>query len=111
VFQSYLAFEHYFELDVMMQGLQETNNPYKWFYIWGNKKYSLCKVYKHIIGTQQIIILMCESIWSNAWIFNNIDPSLEKCKKKTFKKEFILVMHWSKESVVQEMKSWLDAIM
>jgi hypothetical protein len=52
----------------------------------------------------KIIILMYWCIWleRNVWIFNEIDPSVHKCKASF--KEFILVMHRSKQRVVPQMK-------
>jgi hypothetical protein len=48
-------------------------------------------------------------IWTerNAWLFNNEDPSLDKCKA-TFKREFALVIHRTKKNCVNGMKVWLQ---
>jgi hypothetical protein len=55
-----------------------------------------------------IIIIMCWSIWKerNAWIFNNEDPQIERCRN-TFSREFALVIHRAKLSWSQNMQSWL----
>jgi hypothetical protein len=60
----------------------------------------------------EIIILMSWCIWSerSAWLFNEIDLSVHKCKA-SFEKEFILVMHRSKQRVVPQMKEWLETIL
>jgi hypothetical protein len=67
---------------------------------------------KRVLGVpfaMEIIILMCWCIWKehNAWLFNNEDPSVEHCKI-IFKREFALVIHRVKESLVRDIKSWLD---
>jgi hypothetical protein len=56
----------------------------------------------------EIIILMCWCIWSqrNAWLFQNEDPQVLKCKDH-FKRESGLVIHRSKRSRLDEMQSWL----
>jgi hypothetical protein len=60
----------------------------------------------------EFIILMCWSIWKerNAWIFNNEDPSIEKCKS-TFKREFTLVIHRTRKHYVSDMELWISAIL
>jgi hypothetical protein len=59
----------------------------------------------------EIITIMCWSIWKerNAWLFNNKDPTVEHCKT-IFKREFALVIHRAKESLVPDMKAWLDSV-
>jgi hypothetical protein len=54
----------------------------------------------------EIIVLMKWCIWKerNAWLFSNMDPSVELCKV-VFKKEFSLVIHRAKERWVNDMKS------
>jgi hypothetical protein len=56
----------------------------------------------------EIIIVMTWCIWKerNVWIFNSEDPSIDH-SKLIFKNEFILVNHMAKESLANEMKSWL----
>jgi hypothetical protein len=56
----------------------------------------------------EIIVLMMWCIWKerHAWLFNNVDPSVELCKA-VFKKEFALVIYRAKERWVIDMKSWL----
>jgi hypothetical protein len=51
------------------------------------------------VGHVEIIIIMCWSIWikRNSWLFNDEDPSVEKCKA-TFKREFALIIHRTKDS-------------
>jgi hypothetical protein len=50
------------------------------------------KITKSVPFAMDIIITMCCCIWTerNAWIFNNVDPSVDNCKSY-FKKEFTLV--------------------
>jgi hypothetical protein len=62
--------------------------------------------------TMDIIILMCWSIWKerNPWVFNNEDPSIEKCKY-TFKREFALIIHRTRKHYVSNMELWLHAIL
>jgi hypothetical protein len=52
------------------------------------------------IGTT---ILMAWSIWltRNDRIFNNLDPSVEGCRRK-FKKEFALLLHRAKPSLLSD---------
>jgi hypothetical protein len=56
----------------------------------------------------EIIILMMWCIWKkwNAWLFNNVNPSVEHCKD-VFKKEFALVIHRAKDRWANDMESWL----
>jgi hypothetical protein len=42
----------------------------------------------------------------NAWLFNNEDPHIIKCKEY-FEKEFDLVIYRLKSSRIAEMRSWL----
>jgi hypothetical protein len=58
-----------------------------------------------------IIITMSWCIWidRNAWIFNNIDPSVANCRIN-FKKEFTLVIQRSKKKWVPDMQIWLDSV-
>jgi hypothetical protein len=55
-----------------------------------------------------IIIVMCWCIWTerNAWLFNNEDPQVWKCKE-SFKKEFALVIPRADSRWVLDMQSWL----
>jgi hypothetical protein len=59
--------------------------------------------------SMDIIITMCWSIWSerNSWLFSNEDPQPLKCKEK-FTREFALVIHRAKKSLVPHMQSWLS---
>jgi hypothetical protein len=58
-----------------------------------------------------IIMIMCWGIWSerNAWIINNEPPQVQNCIA-TFKKEFSLVGHRAKRSLVQPMEDWLFSL-
>jgi hypothetical protein len=53
----------------------------------------------------EIIVIMCWSIWTeqNSWLFNNEEPQIYKCKE-TFKREFDLVIHRAKHSLVPSME-------
>jgi hypothetical protein len=57
----------------------------------------------------EIIILMAWAIWvtRNDWIFNNINPTVESCRRK-FKEEFKLLLLRAKPSLVEAMSAWLD---
>jgi hypothetical protein len=55
-------------------------------------------------------MLRCINIDPRWALFNEVDPSVEKYKN-TYGKEFIPVMHMYKESVVKDMKTWLESIM
>ena len=56
----------------------------------------------------EIIVLMAWSIWTtrNDWIFNNVHPTIQGCKRK-FCKEFNLLLHRVKHPKIDEMKVWL----
>jgi hypothetical protein len=56
----------------------------------------------------EIIILLAWSIWHtrNNWIFNSLDPSVQCCRR-TFKKEFSLVLHKAKPSLLPAMEAWI----
>jgi hypothetical protein len=58
----------------------------------------------------EVSILMAWSIWStrNAWIFNDIDPSVEGCRGK-FIKEFSLLLLRAKPSI-PALESWLASL-
>jgi hypothetical protein len=57
----------------------------------------------------EIIILLAWSIWQtrNSWIFNNIDPSVQCCRR-IFKKEFSLVLLKAKPSLLLAMDAWIQ---
>jgi hypothetical protein len=61
--------------------------------------------------SMDIIIVMCWSIWSerNSWLFSNEDPQPQKCKE-SFTREFALVIHRAKRSLVLQMQSWLPSL-
>jgi hypothetical protein len=56
-----------------------------------------------------IIITMSWFIWIewNAWIFNEVDPTVANCKRN-FMKEITLVIQRSKKKWVPEMQAWLE---
>ena len=64
----------------------------------------------HLPFAMDIIILMTWSIWSvrNAWMFNNDDPTILKCKDK-FVHEFNLLTHRVKQSQINLMEIWLQS--
>jgi hypothetical protein len=69
---------------------------------------------KRLLGVpfaMEIIVILCWCIWKeqNSWIFNNEDPPVERCKA-TFKREFAMVIHRSKERLVPEMQAWLQSL-
>ncbi|KAG2576649.1 hypothetical protein PVAP13_6NG056066 [Panicum virgatum] len=55
----------------------------------------------------EIIILMVWSIWTtrNDWVFNNIHPTVQDCKRR-FCNEFNLLLHRVKPPKLDEMKVW-----
>jgi hypothetical protein len=57
----------------------------------------------------EIIILLAWSIWQtrNSWIFNNLDPSVQCCRR-IFKKEFSLVLLKAKPSLLLAMDAWIQ---
>ncbi|RCV21089.1 hypothetical protein SETIT_4G109500v2 [Setaria italica] len=59
----------------------------------------------------EIIILMAWSIWTTGSdvIFNDIDPSMNACKRK-FVSKFSLVLLSTKPSLVPAMESWLNSL-
>jgi hypothetical protein len=61
--------------------------------------------------SMEIIILMTWAIWTtrNAWIFNNIDPLVQDCKRK-FLSEFSLLLHRVKPDLVNPMEVWLNVV-
>ena len=56
----------------------------------------------------EVIILMVWSIWTtrNDWIFNNIDPTVQNCKRK-FILEMSLLTHSTKPEISVAIDSWL----
>jgi hypothetical protein len=56
-----------------------------------------------------IIIIMCCSIWvtRNGWTFNNIAPTVQRCRE-TFTGELWMVVHRTKERQIQNLKQWLE---
>nr|TKW29308.1 hypothetical protein SEVIR_3G387100v2 [Setaria viridis] len=59
----------------------------------------------------EIIILMSWSIWTtrNDWLFDNMDLSVETCRRK-FISEFSLVMLRAKPSSVPAMSAWIESL-
>jgi hypothetical protein len=59
----------------------------------------------------EIIVLMARSIWTvrNDWVFNNIDPSVQRCKDK-FAGEFSLLLHRFKPDKASFMNVWLQTL-
>jgi hypothetical protein len=59
----------------------------------------------------EIIILIAWSIWTtrNDWIFNEMDPSVERCRDK-FIREFSLVLLRAKPTSIPTLKSWLASL-
>jgi hypothetical protein len=57
----------------------------------------------------EIIILMAWAIWvtRNDCVFNNINPTVESCRRK-FKEEFKMLLLRAKPSLVEAMTAWLD---
>nr|TKW02808.1 hypothetical protein SEVIR_7G037600v2 [Setaria viridis] len=55
----------------------------------------------------EIILLMTWSIWKmrNAWMFNNEDPTVERCKL-TFIQEFSMLRHRAKPRHLPMMEVW-----
>jgi hypothetical protein len=59
----------------------------------------------------EILILMAWCIWTirNDWIFNEIDPLVQRCKEK-FVSEFSLLLLRVNPSKTLEMESWLNSL-
>jgi hypothetical protein len=59
----------------------------------------------------EILILMAWCIWTirNDWIFNETDPSVQRCKEK-FVSEFSFLLLRVKPSKIPEMESWLNSL-
>nr|TKW22726.1 hypothetical protein SEVIR_4G247000v2 [Setaria viridis] len=59
----------------------------------------------------EVIILMLWSISTirNDWMFNSVDPSIQKCKDN-FSSEFALVLHRARSSMLQAVEDWLNAL-
>ena len=55
----------------------------------------------------EIIILMSWSIWTtrNDWIFNDIDPTVDSCKRK-FISKLSLLSNRAKPDLVTAMEVW-----
>lgn len=62
--------------------------------------------------SMEIIILMTWAIWTtrNDWIFNQQDPSVDRCKAK-FIHEFSMFLHRAKAKYFPAIKEWLEALM
>jgi hypothetical protein len=61
--------------------------------------------------SMEIIILMTWAIWTtrNAWIFNNMDPLPQDCKRK-FLSKFSVLLHRVKPELVNPMEVWLNVV-
>ncbi|KAF8768972.1 hypothetical protein HU200_007064 [Digitaria exilis] len=59
----------------------------------------------------EIIILMSWCIWTtrNDWIFRNLDPMVQNCKRR-FIQEYGLLRHRAKPQTLAAMAEWLDSI-
>jgi hypothetical protein len=61
--------------------------------------------------SMEIIILMTWAIWTtrNAWVFNNVDPTVQDCKRK-FMSEFSLLLHRVKPDLINPLEVWLNVV-
>lgn len=59
----------------------------------------------------EVNILMCWSLWKerNNWIFDNIDPSVDNCRRK-FRAELAMPMHRAKQKHKSRLQEWIDQI-
>jgi hypothetical protein len=59
----------------------------------------------------EIIILMEWSIWTtrNDWIFNEMDPSVQRCRDK-FIRGFSLLLLRAKPTSIPALESWLASL-
>jgi hypothetical protein len=57
----------------------------------------------------EIIILMAWSIWTtrNDWIFNDVAPQVQDCKRK-FLTEFSLLLHRARPDLINSMEVWMN---
>jgi hypothetical protein len=70
--------------------------------------------FKRTLGlpfAMDIVIIMSWCIWKerNSWLFEQEDPSIEKCRLN-FKKEFNLLIHRTRKPYVNDMKTWINAL-
>jgi hypothetical protein len=59
----------------------------------------------------EVIILMTWSVWttSNDWMFNNIDPQVQNCKRR-FLSEFSLLLHRVRPDKISAMEVWMNPV-
>ncbi|TVU31706.1 hypothetical protein EJB05_23404, partial [Eragrostis curvula] len=59
----------------------------------------------------EIIILMSGCIWTsrNDWLFSDIDPSVDECKRK-FVREFKLLLHRAKKKYFPQIEEWIQSL-
>lgn len=59
----------------------------------------------------EIIIIMSWSIWTtrNDWMFREVDPTMQNCKRK-FVEDFSLLKYRMKDDHLQAMETWLQNI-
>jgi hypothetical protein len=59
----------------------------------------------------EIIILMAWSIWTsrNDWIFNDVAPQVQDCKRK-FLTEFSLLLHRARPDLINSMEVWMNLL-
>lgn len=65
----------------------------------------------HIPFCMEVIILMCWSIWTtrNDWIFKDLDPLVNNCKRK-FTKEMLLLTHMTKPEIAAQIETWINSL-
>jgi hypothetical protein len=59
----------------------------------------------------EVIILMTWSVWTtrNDWMFNNIDPQVQNCKRR-FLSEFSLFLHRVRPDKISAMEVWMNPV-
>jgi len=65
----------------------------------------------HVSFYMEVIILMSWNIWTqrNNWLFNEVYPSVQRCKNN-FKKDFSMLIHRAKKKYFPRIELWLQQI-
>lgn len=73
--------------------------------------FKLIKLKLQVPFFMEIIILMSWSIWTtrNDWIFKDLDPTVENCKRR-FILEMSLLSHMAKPELVAALETWLQTL-
>jgi hypothetical protein len=46
------AYDHFCEVEIILQTIRQSDSKDRWSYIWGSENYSSAKAYKHLLGFQ-----------------------------------------------------------